>query len=132
MTHDDKRYGATTRFAAMDAATGRVISLCQQRHRHQEWRKFLRLIDDEAPPQDKQIHLIADNYATQKHAKVQRWLKRHPRFHVHFTPASAPWLRNSSRLSTDMSTTTTPSPSPSSGQRELRTSWQKSCGHRTR
>jgi hypothetical protein len=63
MTHDDKRYGTTTLFAAMDAAPGRVISLCQQRHRHQEWLKFLRLID-EATPQGKQIHFIADSYAT--------------------------------------------------------------------
>jgi transposase len=73
MTHDYKRYGTTTLFAAMDAATGRVISLFQQRHRHQEWLKFLRLID-EATPLDRQIHLIADNYATHKHVKVQRWL----------------------------------------------------------
>ena len=91
MTHDYKRYGTTTLFAAMDAATGRVISLCQQRHRHQEWLKFLRLID-EATPADRQIHLIADNYATHKHRKVQQWLRRHPRFHVHFTPTSASWL----------------------------------------
>jgi transposase len=85
----------------MDAATGRVISLCQQRHRHQEWLKFLRLID-EATPRHKQIHLIADNCATHKHAKVQRWLKRHPRFHVHFTPASATWLNKVERFFRDL------------------------------
>jgi len=85
MTYDYKRYGTTTLFAAMDAATGRMISLCQQRHRHQEWLKFLCHID-EATPQDRQIHWIADNYATHKHGNVQRWLMRHPRFHVHFTP----------------------------------------------
>jgi len=101
MTHDYKRYGTTTLFAAMDAATGRVISLCQQRHRHQEWLKFLRLID-EATLQDRQIHLIADNYATHKHAKVQRWLKRHPRFHVHFTPTSASWLNMVERFFRDL------------------------------
>ena len=91
MTHDYKRHGTTTMFAAMDAASGKVISLCQQRHRHQEWLKFLRLIDV-ATPADRQIHLIADNYATHKHPKVQRWLEWHPRFHVHFTPTSASWL----------------------------------------
>jgi transposase len=101
MTHDYKRYGTTTLFAAMDAATGRVISLCQQRHRHQEWLKFLRLID-EATPLDRQIHLIADNYATHKHVKVQRWLKRHPRFHVHFTPTSASWLNMVKRFFRDL------------------------------
>lgn len=101
MTHDYKRYGTTTLFAAMDAATGRVISLCQQRHRHQEWLKFLCLID-EATPLDRQIHLIADNYATHKHAKVQRWLKRHPRFHVHFTPTSASWLNMVERFFRDL------------------------------
>ena len=101
MTYDYKRYGTTTLFAAMDAATGRMISLCQQRHRHQEWLKFLRHID-EATPQDRQIHWIADNYATHKHAKVQRWLKRHPRFHVHFTPTSASWLNMVERFFRDL------------------------------
>jgi transposase len=101
MTHDYKRYGTTTLFAAMDAATGRVISLCQQRHRHQEWLKFLRLID-EATPADRQIHLIADNYATHKHGKVQQWLRRHPRFHVHFTPTSASWLNMVERFFRDL------------------------------
>ena len=101
MTHDYKRYGTTTLFAAMDAATGRVISLCQQRHRHQEWLKFLRLIDV-ATPVDRQIHLIADNYATHKHGKVQQWLRRHPRFHVHFTPTSASWLNMVERFFRDL------------------------------
>lgn len=104
MTHDYKRYGTTTLFAAMDAATGRVISLCQQRHRHQEWLKFLRLIDV-ATPADRQIHLIADNYATHKHAKVQKWLKRHPRFHFHFTPTSASWLNMVERFFRDLTET---------------------------
>lgn len=73
MTPDHKRYGTTTLFAAMDAATGRVVSSCQQRHRHQEWLKFLRLIDG-AMPADRQIRLIGDNYATHKHGRVQQWL----------------------------------------------------------
>jgi hypothetical protein len=85
----------------MDAATGRVISLCQQRHPYQEWLMFPCLID-EATPQDRQIHLITDNYATHKHAKVQPWLKRHPRFHVHFTPTSAPWLNMVERFFRDL------------------------------
>lgn len=101
MTHDYKRYGTTTLFAAMNTASGKVISLCQQRHRHQEWLKFLRLIDD-ATPAGKQIYLIADNYATHKHEKVQRWLKRHPRFHVHFTPTSSSWLNMVERFFRDL------------------------------
>jgi transposase len=68
-----------------------VIGLCQERHRHQEWIHFLRLVDD-ATPKHKQLHLIVDNNATHKHPAVQRWLKRHPRFHIHFTPTSASWL----------------------------------------
>ena len=101
MTHDYKRHGTTTLFAAMNVASGKVISLCQQRHRHQEWIKFLRLIDD-ATPADKQLYLIADNYATHKHPAVQRWLKRHPRFHIHFTPTSSSWLNMVERFFRDL------------------------------
>jgi transposase len=68
-----------------------VIGSCENRHRHQEWLKFLRIIDQATPP-DKQLHLIADNYATHKHPKVQRWLTKHPRFSMHFTPTSSSWL----------------------------------------
>jgi transposase len=82
MTHDYKRNGTATLFAALNTLEGTVIGMCQERHRHQEWLKFLRVIDD-VTPAGKQIHLIADNYATHKHAKVQRWLKRRPRFHVY-------------------------------------------------
>jgi transposase len=101
MTHDYKRHGTTTMFAAMNTASGKVISLCQQRHRHQEWIKFLRLIDD-ATPAGKDLYLIADNYATHKHAKVQRWIARHPRFHVHFTPTSSSWLNMVERFFRDL------------------------------
>jgi transposase len=101
MTHDYKRHGTTTLFAAMNVANGQVISLCQQRHRHQEWLKFLRLID-EATPDGKQLHLICDNYATHKHAKVKRWLQRHPRFHIHFTPTSSSWLNMVERFFRDL------------------------------
>lgn len=101
MTHDYKRNGTTTLFAALNTLDGKVISLCQQRHRHQEWLKFLRLLD-EATPADKQIHLILDNYATHKHAKVQRWLNRHPRFHFHFTPTSSSWLNMVERFFRDL------------------------------
>lgn len=101
MTHDYKRHGTTTLFAAMNAASGQVISLCQQRHRHQEWIKFLRLID-EATPEGKELHLIVDNYATHKHFKVKRWLARHPRFHVHFTPTSSSWLNMVERFFRDL------------------------------
>jgi transposase len=101
MTHDYKRNGTATLFAALNAADGKVISMCLDRHRHQEWIKFLRLIDD-ATPDDKQLHLIVDNYATHKHPAVQRWLKRHPRFHIHFTPTSASWLNMVERFFRDL------------------------------
>lgn len=101
MTHDYKRHGTTTLFAALDAASGKVISLCQQRHRHQEWIRFLRLIDD-ATPAGQELHLIADNYATHKHPRVKRWLQRHPRFHVHFTPTSSSWLNMVERFFRDL------------------------------
>jgi len=101
MTHDYKRNGTATLFAALNTLDGTVIGMCQERHRHQEWLKFLRVID-QATPADKQLHLIADNYATHKHAKVQRWLKRHPRFHVYFTPTSASWLNMVERFFRDL------------------------------
>ena len=91
MTHDYVRNGTTTLFAAIELAKGKLIGACMPRHRHQEWIKFLELIDQQTP-QDQQLHLIVDNYATHKHEKVKRWLKKHPRFHMHFTPTSASWL----------------------------------------
>jgi transposase len=91
MTHDYKRNGTATLFAALSTLDGTVISMCDDRHRHQEWVKFLRVIDY-VTPAGKQIHLIADNYATHKHPKVRRWLARHPRWTFHFTPTSASWL----------------------------------------
>lgn len=91
MTHDYKRNGTTTLFAALNVADGVVIADCMKRHRHQEWIKFLKRIDESTPP-ELDLHLIVDNYATHKHPKVQRWLARHPRFHVHFTPTSSSWL----------------------------------------
>jgi transposase len=101
MTHDYKRNGTATLFAALDVADGTVISMCHDRHRHQEWLSFLRVID-QVTPAGKELHLIADNYATHKHAKVQRWLKRHPRFHVHFTPTSSSWLNMVERFFRDL------------------------------
>jgi transposase len=101
MTHDYKRHGTTTLFAAMNVASGKVISLCQQRHRHQEWLKFLRLLNDATPP-DKDLYLIADNYATHKHPRVQRWLKKNPRFHIQFTPTSSSWLNMVERFFRDL------------------------------
>jgi len=101
MTHDYKRNGTATLFAALNTLDGSVISICQERHRHQEWLTFLRLLDD-ATPDDKQLHLIVDNYATHKHPKVKRWLARHPRFHVHFTPTGASWLNMVERFFRDL------------------------------
>ncbi len=89
-THDYKRNGTTTLFAALNVATGEVIGECHPRHRHQEFLKFLKQLDTEVP--GKELHLILDNYGTHKHEKVQRWLKRHRRFHLHFTPTSASWM----------------------------------------
>ena len=91
MTHDYKRYGVTTLFAALHVAEGRLIGKCFKRHRHQEFLEFLKLIDQQTPP-ELDLHLIVDNYATHKHARVQAWLKRHPRFHLHFIPTSSSWL----------------------------------------
>ena len=91
MTHDYKRNGTTTLFAAMELAQGEVIATCMQRHRHQEWIKFLVMIDEQTP-RELDLHVIVDNYATHKHEKVKRWLKRHPRFHMHFIPTSSSWL----------------------------------------
>lgn len=91
MTHDYKRHGTTTLFAAIELAKGQIIAECMPRHRHQEWIKFLKKIDSETPP-DLDLHLIVDNYATHKHPKVKAWLKRHPRFHIHFIPTRSSWL----------------------------------------
>jgi len=91
MTHDYKRNGTTTLFAALDVLSGAVIGQCLPRHRHTEFLKFLRKIDREVP-KGLQIHLILDNYSTHKHAKVKAWLAKHPRFQLHFTPTSSSWL----------------------------------------
>ncbi len=91
MTHDYKRNGTTTLFAALDVLTGGVIGQCLPRHRHIEFLKFLRTIDAEVP-EGLEIHLILDNYSTHNHANVKAWLAKHPRFHLHFTPTSSSWL----------------------------------------
>ena len=103
MTHDDKRNGTTTLFAALNVLDGQVIAQCQPRHRHIEWLKFLRQIERETPKQ-KTLHLIADNYATHKHPKVQAWLGKHPRFTMHSTPTSASWLNRVERFFRDITT----------------------------
>ena len=91
MTHDYKRNGTTTLFAALNMLDGKVIGTCLPRHRHREFLRFLRLIDQKTP-QGLDLHLVVDNYATHKTPAVKRWLKAHPRFHLHFTPTSASWL----------------------------------------
>ena len=90
MTHDYKRHGTTTLFAALDVLEGKLIGRCMQRHRHQEFIRFLNTVEREVPA-DKAIHVVLDNYATHKHPKVRDWLARHPRFTFHFTPTSCSW-----------------------------------------
>jgi transposase len=102
MTHDYKRHGTTTLFAALNTLDGTVISMCQDRHRHEEWLKFLRLIDRKTPKR-LELHLIADNYSAHKHPDVQAWLLEHPRFVMHFTPTSASWLNMVERFFRDIS-----------------------------
>jgi len=91
MTHDYKRNGTTTLFAALEVVQGKVIGQCYARHRHQEFLKFLKRIDAEFPDKIK-LHVVMDNYGTHKHPKVQSWLQRHPRFIPHFIPTSSSWL----------------------------------------
>jgi transposase len=90
-THDYVRHGTTNLFAALDLASGSVIARHYQRHRHQEFLRFLQLIDD-AVPDGLDLHLVCDNYGTHKTPAVKKWLLRHPRFHLHFTPTSASWM----------------------------------------
>jgi transposase len=101
MTHDYVRHGTTTLFAALSTLDGKLIGTCMKRHRHQEWIKFLKRIDQQTPA-DKQLHLIVDNYSTHKHPKVLSWLKRRPRFHIHFTPTSSSWLNMVERWFRDL------------------------------
>ena len=96
VTHDYVRHGTTTLFAALDVATGTVLTQCKRRHRHQEFLAFLRHIDDSVP-ENLDVHLVIDNYCTHKHAKVKAWLARRPRFHVHYTPTYASWINQVER-----------------------------------
>ncbi len=91
LTHDYKRNGTTTLFAAIELAQGRIVAECLPQHRHQEWIRFLKKIDAETLP-NLDLHLIVDNYATHKDPNAWKWLKRHRRFHIHFTPTSSSWL----------------------------------------
>jgi transposase len=101
MTHDYKRNGVTTLFAAMNMQTGKVLSMTEQLHRHQEWLAFLKLIDRQTP-KNMQLHLVVDNYATHKSPDVHAWLAKHQRFHMHFTPTSSSWLNMVERFFRDI------------------------------
>jgi transposase len=90
-THDYRRHGTTSLFAALDVKTGEVIGECHRRHRSREFRQFLDTIDASVPPH-LAVHLVLDNYGTHKTALIRRWLAKRPRFHVHFTPTGASWL----------------------------------------
>ncbi len=126
ITHDYKRHGVTTLFAALDVLEGKVIGQCMKRHRHQEFIRFLNVIDAKVPKM-KAVHIIVDNYATHKHPKVLEWIENHPRFVFHFTPTSSPksalsaacfaLSRNSKMPSTASSTTPMQSQSPLPGPR---------------
>jgi len=102
-THDYVRHGTTTLFAALKVADGQAITTYQPKHRHQEWLKFLKLIEANTPPQ-RTLHLILDNYATHKHPTVRAWLEKHPRFALHFTPTSASWLNMVERFFREITT----------------------------
>jgi transposase len=101
MTHDYKRHGTTTLFAALDCFSGKVIGQCSRRHRHQEFLAFMRHVDEHTDP-ELEIHVILDNYGTHKHPAVRRWLKRHPRFHFHFVPTGCSWLNLVERFFRDL------------------------------
>jgi transposase len=103
LTHDYKRHGTTTLFAALSLLDGSVIGDCMPRHRHQEFIRFLKRIDASTPAA-LELHLIVDNYGTHKHPRVQSWLRRHPRFHLHFTPTSSSWLNLVERWFRDLTT----------------------------
>ena len=103
LTHDYKRHGTTTLFAALNVLEGKVLGACYPRHRNGEFRQFLAVIDRHTPP-ELDLHLIVDNYGTHKHPAVRRWLQRHPRFHLHFTPTSASWLNQVERWFRELTT----------------------------
>jgi len=96
-THDYERHGTTSLVAALDIATGKVIGECHRRHRHQEFLKFMELVDSKLPADAAEVHLVLDNYGTHKTAKVVRWFARHPRYRLHFTPTSASWVNQIER-----------------------------------
>jgi transposase len=100
-THDYVRHGTLTLFAALNYLEGKLITRVAARHRHQEWLAFLKTIDQETPA-DLDIHIIADNYATHKHPAVSRWLDRHARFHMHYTPTSSSWMNLVERFFRDL------------------------------
>jgi transposase len=148
MTHDYKRHGTTTLFAALNVLDGTVIGRCMQRHRHEEFIRFLNVIERSVPA-GKLIEAVVDNYATHKHPKVREWLARHPRWAFHFTPTSGSWLnavenlfskltrqrirRGSFHSIVDLQTainrtsqSTMPSRSWSSGRHRQHRSWQSS------
>src|SRR6267378_1446469 len=96
-TSDYERHGTTSLFAALDIATGKVIGKCHRRHRHQEFLKFMELVDSKLPPEAQEVHLVMDNYGTHKTPAVIRWFARHPRYHLHFTPTSGSWVNQVER-----------------------------------
>jgi transposase len=96
-TNDYERHGTTSLFAALDVTTGQIIGKCHRRHRHQEFLKFMQLVDSKLPPDQREVHLVLDNYGTHKSPKVVRWFARHPRYHLHFTPTSGSWVNQVER-----------------------------------
>ena len=101
-THDYYRHGTVTLFAALDYLEGKVFACTAQKHTHRQWLDFLKHLDRQTPP-ELDLHLIVDNYATHKHAKVKRWLAKHPRFHLHFVPTGSSWLNLVERFFRDLS-----------------------------
>jgi transposase len=103
MTHDSVRHGTTSLFAAYDVGSGSVIAQSYRRHRHQEFLRFLKVIDA-AVPKELDLHLVLDNYATHKTPAIHQWLLKHPRFHLHFTPTSSSWLNLVERWFAELTT----------------------------
>ena len=123
-THDYRRHGTTSLFAAFDTATGEVIGRCYKKHRAVEYRKFLAVIDKAMPP-DVEAHLVLDNYSTHKTELIHKWLLKHPRYHFHFTPTSSSWISQVERWFAEITRQLSEHPGPRGGDQGIHRSLQR-------